>query len=77
MDNTVEEKSKLVIDALAYAHNHNLDINDKNDVEKILDVLDPQHLENVEEFVELLRSADTFIEITAKEKEPKKEDLPN
>ncbi len=77
MDNTVEEKSKLVIDALAYAHDHNLDIKNKSDVEKILQALDPQHLENVDEFVELLKSADTFMEITAKESEPKNPDQVN
>ncbi len=43
MNDTVAKKSELVIDALQYAHDHNLDINNISDVQKILDVLDPEH----------------------------------
>ena len=40
MNDTVANKSELVIDALQYAHDHNLDINNKDDVRKILEILD-------------------------------------
>lgn len=77
MKDPVVEKSELVIDALQYAQDHNLDINNKDDVKKILEALDPEHAENVEEFIELLKNADTFMDMTAKEKEAKKTDLAN
>ena len=77
MNDTVVNKSELVIDALKYAHEHKLDINNKDDVRKILDVLDPEHKENVDAFVELLKDADTFMDMTVKERETKKTDLPN
>lgn len=77
-DKTVE-KTELVVDALSYAHKNSLNINSKDDVKKILEVLDPQHTsdEEVEEFMKLLQNADTFMEITATKKESKKTDLPN
>lgn len=71
----VAEKSELVLDALQYAHSHNLDINDIEDVKKILEALNAE--ENPEEFMELLQNADAFMDMTAKEKEHKKSDLPN
>ena len=77
MKNPIVEKSELVIDALQYAHDHGLDINNKNDVQKILEVLDPNHIENVDDFLELLKNSDTFMEMTAKKIESKKTDLPN
>ena len=51
MKNPIVEKSELVIDALQYAHDHDLDINNNNDVRKILEVLDPTHKENVDDFL--------------------------
>ena len=77
MNDTVVNKSELVIDALQYAHDHKLDINNKDDVRKILEVLDPEHKENIDAFVELLQNADTFMDMTARERETKKTDLPN
>lgn len=77
MKDPVVQKSELVIDALQYAHDHKLDINVMNDVQKILDVLDPEHKQNVEEFAELLKTSDVFMGMTAREKEQKKPDLPN
>ncbi len=73
------EKTELVVDALSYAHKNSLNINNKDDVKKILEVLDPQHMsdEEVEEFMKLLQNADTFMEITVTKKESKKTDLPN
>lgn len=72
MNDTVQNKSELVIDALQYAHDHNLDINNLDDVQKILDVIDPEHKENVTEFAELLRTSDTFMSMKAKDIESKK-----
>lgn len=72
----VTEKSELVIDALAYAHQHNLDINNKDDVKEILEALNASD-EDIDEFMNLLQNADAFMEMRAAEKEPKKTDLPN
>ncbi len=70
------EKTELVISVLHYAHEHNLDINKREDVEEILEVLDPKHTEDIDKFVELLKNADAFMEMTAREKS-KKTDLVN
>lgn len=79
MDNKAIEKTELVIKALEYAHNHNLDINNKDAVKKILENFDPMHADekDVEEFMKLLQNADTFLEMTASKRENKKTDLPN
>ena len=61
MNDTVAKMSELVIDALQYAHDHNLDISNMGDVQKILEVLDPDHNVNVSEFAELLKTSDTFM----------------
>lgn len=66
MDDTVLSKSELVVDALQYAHDHDLDINSKEDVKKILEVLDPDHHEDIDEFMELLSTSDTFLGMKAK-----------
>jgi hypothetical protein len=76
MNDAVAKKSELVIDALQYAHDHNLDISNMGDVQKILDVLDPEHKENVTEFFELLKTSDTFMGMKARESS-NKTDLPN
>lgn len=67
MNDKVAKKSELVIDALQYAHDHNLDISNINDVQKILDVLDPEHKENITEFAELLKTSDTFMGMKARD----------
>ena len=77
MNDTVVNKSELVIDALQYAHDHKLDINNKDDVRKILEVLDPEHKENIDKFTELLKTSDVFMGMKAKEKEDKKPGLAN
>lgn len=76
MNDTLTKKSELVIDALQYAHDHNLDINNIGDVQKILDVLDPDHKENVAEFAELLKTSDTFMGMKARDL-TSKDKLPN
>lgn len=75
MDEKVIKKSELVIEVLDYAHEHNLDINDKATVKKILEHLDPK--QDIEEFMMLLQNADTFLEMTDSKKESKKPNLPN
>lgn len=70
MKDPVAQKSELVIDALQYAHDHNLDINNIDDVQKILDVLDPDHKENATEFAELLKTSDTFMGMKARDLKP-------
>lgn len=58
------KKTEQVIDALSYAHEHNLDIQNKDDVKKILEVIDPEHSseEDAEEFMKLLQAANALIE---------------
>jgi len=67
MNDTVVNKSELVIDALQYAHDHNLDIANKDDVRKILEVLDPDHKVDVDKFMETLKTSDVFMGMKAKE----------
>ncbi len=76
MKDPVSQKSELVIDALQYAHDHNMNINVMDDVQKILDVLDPDHNENAIEFAELLKTSDTFMSMKARDLKSE-EDLPN
>jgi len=72
MNDTVINKSELVIDALQYAHDHNLDINNKDDVRKILEVIDSEHTEDIDTFTELLKTSDVFMGMQAKKKEEQK-----
>ncbi len=71
------EKTELVINALHYAQVHNLDINNIDDVKKILEALNVEN-ENVEEFMKLLQNAETLMDMqAAKKEEENKSDLPN
>ncbi len=58
------EKTEQVINALSYAHEHNLDIQNKDDIRKILEVIYPEHSseEEVEVFMKLLQEANALIE---------------
>lgn len=58
------KKTELVIKALSYAHTNNLDINNADDVKKILEALDPEHSseEDVAEFMKLLQAGNALIE---------------
>lgn len=67
MDDTVKI-SELVIDALQYAHDHDLDINNVDDVQKMLDVLDSDHKEDAAQFAELLKTSETFMNMKAADK---------
>ncbi|MDO8270043.1 MAG: hypothetical protein Q7T54_05250 [Candidatus Levybacteria bacterium] len=77
MKDPVVQKSELIIDALQYAHDHELDVHNKDDVQKILDVLDPEHKQDIDEFAELLKTSDVFMGMKAREKESQKTNLPN
>jgi len=72
MNNQATTKSELIIDALQYAHDHDLDINVEDDVEKILEVLDPDHKEDVTEFSKLLKTSDRFLGMKARDVQKKK-----
>ncbi len=56
---------------------NNLDINNSDDVAKILDANDPEHKENMDQFVMLLKNAEAFMEMTSREKADNNTDLPN
>lgn len=62
-DDQTVRKAKLVIDALDYAHSHNLDITNETDVKKILEAINPEDsTQDVEEFMKLLQAANALIE---------------
>lgn len=63
-DNTTQT-SERIVEALQYAHDHDLDIHNKHDVQTILNTLDPEHTENIEEFAKLLDTSETFMDMQA------------
>lgn len=71
------KKSELVIDALQYAHDHGLDIDNLEEVKKILEVLDPDHKEDATKFAELLKTSETFMGMKARDIASKKPKLSN
>ena len=77
MKDPEEEKSELIIDILRYAHENKLDISNRNDVKAILKVLNPNYSEDIDDCIVLLKSADVYMDMTAKEKETEKTNLPN
>jgi hypothetical protein len=77
MKDPVTQKSEFMIDALQYAHDHGLDVQNEADVRKILAVLDPNHTQDVVEFIELLKTSDVFMDMKAKEIKSKEPQLPN
>lgn len=71
------EKMELVIDIIHYAEKHNLNINNKEEVEQILKAIKSgESIEDIDELMELLENADIFIAMTSK-KVSKKTHLPN
>ena len=69
-NNEAIKKTKLVIDALDYAHTHNLDIHAEEDAQKLLDAIDPEHSfqDDVQEFMKLIQAANVFIEKDVKQR---------
>ena len=60
----ITEKSELVMEALRYAHDHNLDIKSKEDVKKVLQVLNSEPIGevDVDQFMVMLQSAKDLIQ---------------
>ena len=58
------KKTEQAINALSYAHEHNMDIQNKDDVKKILEAIDVEHSSegDAEEFMGLLQATNTLIE---------------
>ncbi len=65
MDLPREDKSEVYMKALDYAKEHNLDINNRTDVRKILQILDPEHMneKEIDEFMYQLKNATIFLNI--------------
>ncbi len=67
MSDPTVDKTELIIEILHYAQEHDLDINDKEVVKRILkEVGADQSDSEFEELMELLQNADTFMEMTAR-----------
>lgn len=81
MDNQDQavKKTELIIKALSFAQDNKLDVNNLEDVKKIIQGIDPQNQENLapEEFQLLLKDSDTFLEMTATEDKSQTEKMPN
>lgn len=77
MNDSAAKMSALVIDALQYAHDHNLDVTKKEDVSKILDALDPNHTQNLDTFFEILKTSDVYLDMKARKLEEKRPKLPS
>lgn len=77
MDDITVEKSMRAIDGLVYAERNDLDINKKEDVEKIIKYLGLEGKEDPKEFMELLQTAESAMDLLAKKIEEEKKDLPN
>lgn len=60
-----EDRSELYLKALKYAKENNLDINNREDVVKIVEELDPTHATRAEidDFQYQLQNAQTFLDI--------------
>jgi hypothetical protein len=73
MDLPVEDKSEMYMKALDYAKEHDLDINNSEDVKKILEALDPEHMSDKEvvAFQYQLNNATMFLNIVGAKNEQK------
>lgn len=58
------KKTEQVIDALSYAHENNMDIQNKDDVKKILEAIHAEKSSeaDTEEFMRLLQATNALIE---------------
>ncbi|NTU46762.1 hypothetical protein HGA88_03985 [Candidatus Roizmanbacteria bacterium] len=62
-DDQAVKKAELVMSALTYAHDHNLDIKNEEHVRTILKEIDLEHyINDVSEFMTLLQSSQKMIE---------------
>jgi hypothetical protein len=66
MDLPPEDNSEIIMKALDYAREHNLDVNNSEHVKSILEALDPAHAseKEVEEFKYQLNNALIFLNIS-------------
>lgn len=71
MDLPREDKSELYMKALDYAKEHNLDINSPQDVYKILEEVDPEHKEDINDFMYQLKNATMFLNLASAKNEQK------
>ena len=63
MDMPREDKSDLYMKALDYAKEHDLDITNAQDVYKILEEVDPDHKEDINDFMYQLKNAQMFLRL--------------
>jgi hypothetical protein len=78
-DEKANKVTELMINAIDNAQTHKLDLNNKDDLKKILEAIDPQQDSGVDlnEFENLIQNADKFIETSAFRIDRKKSGLPN
>lgn len=69
MDLPKEDKSELYLNALDYAKENNLDINNIEDIKKILEALDPNQKEELNDFQYQLKNATFFLTLTSANKD--------
>ncbi len=62
-DEQTLKRTELIIKALNYANEHNLDINNEENVKKILEAVDTEKtIQDIEEFMQLLQAGNALIE---------------
>ena len=78
-DDNAAKIMALMINAIDYANKHKLDLNNKEDLKKILNAVDPNHLSglDLDEFTNLIQASYNFMEISAYRIERKKTKLSN
>lgn len=79
MDDKSVETTELVLKVIDYAHEHNLDVNNIEDVKKILKALnsDLSTDSEIREFMVLIKATDTFFDMNAPQKTSEKQKLLN
>lgn len=74
----ITDKTELIIEIIHYAEEHDLDINDKNDVKKILMAIGSEHSEEeIKELMDDLDNATTFMDLSARKLVKDKTKQPN
>jgi hypothetical protein len=71
MDLPVEDKSELYMKALEYAKEHDLDINNREDVKTIVEAVDPDHSneKEIDAFAYQLKNVTMFLNIVGAKNE--------
>lgn len=74
----ITERTELVIKIIHYAQEHDLNINDKNDVKKIVKAIGSDlRDEEIEEFMDQLENANIFMDMSARDLTKNKIKQPN